>query len=178
MINLRNIKKLPDIQVNRLTRELASLRQQSSSVASTSSSASASISENPDYLSNYPLFGSSHPTPSRRHRSSSSLSTRSVSNTNGTINASVGISSNLSVSTAGLTESKSSGITPARDCTGARSLSHARESLSRQNSVVSTKPSGVPSPSLPASVTHGGSSPVALQHRQSSSIQQGHISGM
>lgn len=62
-------------QVNRLTRELSLLRQQTASVASTASSASNSYND-PVELHQHPS-GSSHQTPSR-HPSSSSLNSRGI----------------------------------------------------------------------------------------------------
>ncbi|KAL6238713.1 hypothetical protein BDW75DRAFT_200797 [Aspergillus navahoensis] len=61
--------------VNRLSRELTLLRHQTSSVASTASSTSTTLNEPPETLhgSTY-IAGPTHPTASRRHRSSSSLS--------------------------------------------------------------------------------------------------------
>lgn len=54
------------VQVNRLTRELTLLRQQTASVASTASSTSTGLTDS--------LEASVYPTSSRRHRSSSNLS--------------------------------------------------------------------------------------------------------
>ncbi len=63
-------------QVNRLTRELSALRAHSASVASTASSTSAGFLTEP--LDSSMLTGPTHPTPSRRHRSSSSVSRGSI----------------------------------------------------------------------------------------------------
>lgn len=57
---------IPHIQVNRLTRELTLLRQQTASVASTASSTSTGLTD--------PIEASVYPTSSRQHRSSSNLS--------------------------------------------------------------------------------------------------------
>ncbi|EAU34886.1 predicted protein [Aspergillus terreus NIH2624] len=58
-------------QVNRLSRELSLLRQQTASVASTTSSASTTpFNDSVEYLAN----PAAHPATTRRHRSSSSLS--------------------------------------------------------------------------------------------------------
>lgn len=64
-----------EAMVNRLSRELSLLRQQTASVASTTSSTSATLNDPVDGLhsSSY-LNASAYPTASRRHRSSSSLS--------------------------------------------------------------------------------------------------------
>jgi len=59
--------------VNRLTRELSALRAHSASVASTTSSATSGVHIDQD------MVGATHPTTSRRHRSSSSVSRNSVS---------------------------------------------------------------------------------------------------
>ena len=105
------------------------------------------------------------------------MSARSVNNSASTSNAHIGPRSNLLGSTGGATGSTTSGAAPARDSIGAASLSHARESLSRHNSLVSSKPSGPSSPFLASSI-YGDNMPVALQHRQSSSHQQGNIPGL
>lgn len=63
------------IQVNRLTRELTALRQQTASVASTTSSTSTTFNESGDPQHTPPYLSSAtHPIPSNRHRSSSSIS--------------------------------------------------------------------------------------------------------
>ncbi|KAE8351064.1 hypothetical protein BDV28DRAFT_137919 [Aspergillus coremiiformis] len=64
-----------EAMVNRLSRELSLLRQQTASVASTTSSTSTTLNDPLDVLhaSSY-LNSSAYPTVSRRHRSSSSLS--------------------------------------------------------------------------------------------------------
>lgn len=75
---------LIDVQVNRLTRELSALRAQSASVASNASQSSNSTTASllpvdiSDPNPTHQLIGATHPTPSRRHRSSSSLSARST----------------------------------------------------------------------------------------------------
>lgn len=75
------------VQVNRLTRELTALRAQTASVASNTSHSSTSTSASllpidiSDPNPTHQMTGATHPTPSRRHRSSSSLSTRSIPNT-------------------------------------------------------------------------------------------------
>lgn len=66
-----------------MTRELTALRAQSASVASNASSASAVSSsllpvDIGDLNPTHQMTGATHPTPSRRHRSSSSVSTRSI----------------------------------------------------------------------------------------------------
>ncbi|KAK3049403.1 hypothetical protein LTR09_009322 [Extremus antarcticus] len=77
-------EKEQEAVVNRLTRELTALRAQNASVASNHSHSSTSTSASllPIDISDpnpaHQLTGATHPTPSRRHRSSSSLSTRSI----------------------------------------------------------------------------------------------------
>lgn len=72
------LEKEQEAVVNRLTRELSALRAHSASVASTTSIASSATSgvlldpNDPAHAGS--LTGSLHPTPSRRHRSSSSVS--------------------------------------------------------------------------------------------------------
>nr|POF18539.1 hypothetical protein CFP56_63083 [Quercus suber] len=76
-------EKEQEAVVNRLTRELTALRAQSASVASNASHSSTSTSASllPVDISDpnpaHQLTGATHPTPSRRHRSSSSVSGRS-----------------------------------------------------------------------------------------------------
>jgi hypothetical protein len=65
------LEKEQEAAVNRLTRELSALRAHSASVASTASSATSNALLDPNDTSH---AGSVHPTPSRRHRSSSSVS--------------------------------------------------------------------------------------------------------
>ncbi|KAF3034844.1 hypothetical protein E8E11_002526 [Didymella keratinophila] len=74
------LEKEQEAVVNRLTRELSALRAHSASVASTTSSiASSALLDVTDPAgsaahSGAPLQGATHPTSSRRHRSSSSVS--------------------------------------------------------------------------------------------------------
>jgi hypothetical protein len=72
------LEKEQEAVVNRLTRELSALRAHSASVASTTSIASSAVSGallDPNDSSHAgSMTGSMHPTPSRRHRSSSSVS--------------------------------------------------------------------------------------------------------
>ena len=63
------LEKEQEAVVNRLTRELSALRAHSASVASTTSSAAESSATHAESLT-----GPTHPTSSRRHRSSSSVS--------------------------------------------------------------------------------------------------------
>ncbi|KAH8732389.1 hypothetical protein GQ44DRAFT_735309 [Phaeosphaeriaceae sp. PMI808] len=72
------LEKEQEAVVNRLTRELSALRAHSASVASTtsiaSSAASGALLDPSDPAHAASLASSMHPTPSRRHRSSSSVS--------------------------------------------------------------------------------------------------------
>jgi hypothetical protein len=72
------LEKEQEAVVNRLTRELSALRAHSASVASTtsiaSSAASGAMLDPNDSSHAGSMTGSMHPTPSRRHRSSSSVS--------------------------------------------------------------------------------------------------------
>lgn len=63
------LEKEQEAVVNRLTRELSALRAHSASVASTTSNATDSSAAHAEFLT-----GPMHPTSSRRHRSSSSVS--------------------------------------------------------------------------------------------------------
>ena len=63
------LEKEQEAVVNRLTRELSALRAHSASVASTTSNATDSSAAHAEFLT-----GHMHPTSSRRHRSSSSVS--------------------------------------------------------------------------------------------------------
>jgi hypothetical protein len=118
------LEKEQEAMVNRLTRELSLLRQQTASVNSTTSSAS-NLTE-PDGLHASPSLGSSTtPHVSRRQRSSSSLSSHTPA-TQGAQAASV------------------SGIAPSRDASHPlRSTDHSlpRTIRSREPSVTSRRPS-------------------------------------
>ncbi|RAL03413.1 uncharacterized protein BO80DRAFT_422879 [Aspergillus ibericus CBS 121593] len=87
-----------EAMVNRLSRELSLLRQQTNSVASTASSTSTTLNDSVDALHASPyIINTAHPTASRRHRSSSSLSSSYIPAVQGSRAGSV------------------SGIAPARD---------------------------------------------------------------
>ena len=170
--NLSGLRR--DVQVNRLTRELSLLRQQSASVASTTSSTSVGLADSTDHSANHLLSGASHPTPSRRHRSSSSLSTRSANTAATTASGLTGISGSTVGTTGGVAGSIVSGITPARDAPAQYSAYSRGEPLSRHNSVTSSRRSEASSPSLSSSLHQGDHFPNLLPHRQSTSSQQGH----
>lgn len=167
------LEKEQEAVVNRLTRELSLLRQQSVSVASTTSSTSTGLADSTDHSANHLLSGASHPTPSRRHRSSSSLSTRSANTAATTASGLTGMSGSTVGTTAGVAGSTISGITPARDVPAPYS-SYTRDALSRHNSITSSRRSEASSPSLSSSLHQGDHFPNLLPHRQSSSSQHGY----
>lgn len=155
--------------VNRLTRELSLLRQQTQSVASTTSSASTGLPDANDHSSNHLISGPSHPNPSRRHRSSSSLSTRSATTAATTATGATGQSVSAVSTTVGIAGSTVSGIAPARDNAAPYSL--ARDPLSRQSSVASRR-SEASSPSLSSSLYQGEHFPNLYGHRHTNSASQ------
>ena len=157
--------------MNRLTRELSLLRQQTASVASTTSSTSTGLPDSTDHSANHLISGPSHPTPSRRHRSSSSLSTRSMNTATTTASGLTGMSGGTVGTTGGIAGSTVSGIAPARDSALPRG-SNPRESLSRNGSVASRR-SGASSPSLASSLLQGDHFPNLYSHRQSNPSQSG-----
>lgn len=168
---LRSILVTEAIQVNRLQRELSLLRQQSISVASTASSTSTGLADPTDHSTNHLLSGASYPIPSRRHRSSSSLSTRSANTIATTTSGLTGMSGSTVGTTGGVAGSTISGITPARDVLGQYS-NYTREALSRHNSTTSSKRSETSSP-LSSSLHQGDHLPAAMSHRPSISSQTG-----
>lgn len=153
--------------MNRLTRELSLLRQQTASVASTTSSASTSVNDaiDPVHNSQY-LSGSAYPISARRHRSSSNLSARSVS---GSAHAGV---------TAGAMSGSVNSIAPSREA-GRPSTEMPRVSRSREASIASSRQSRTSSPSLSSSVHYPGehpphSHPSAHSHSHSHSRSLSH----
>lgn len=119
-----------------------------------------------DHNANHLLSGASHPTPSRRHRSSSSLSTRSA---NTAASGLTGISASTIGTTGGIAGSTSSGIAPARD--PVLNQIYPRETLSRHDSVASSRRSEASSPSLASSLQQGDHFSAYQSHRSS---QQGY----
>lgn len=140
-------------QVNRLTRELSLLRQQTTSVASTTSSTST-LNEPTDGIHASPSLGSStHSHSSRRQRSSSSLSSHTQA-APGSQAASV------------------TGIAPSRD-----SSHPSRTVRSRESSLTSRRPSigslsSFPHYSHSEQLSHYGS-PSVYPHRNS--VSQTHL---
>ncbi|OJD11779.1 hypothetical protein ACJ73_09471 [Blastomyces percursus] len=124
------LEKEQEAVVNRLTRELTLLRQQTASVASTASSTSTNLNDSSD---------PQHPAPSRRNRSSSNISSRSVAGaTSGVIAGGV-----TSIAPSRERDAPSSSSRPSLDIT--------RGSLSREASVTSRRQSGNASPLLSSS---------------------------
>ncbi|KAI4198838.1 MAG: hypothetical protein LQ346_002686 [Caloplaca aetnensis] len=158
------LEKEQEAVVNRLTRELSLLRQQTASVASTTSSTSTGFADSTDHNANHLMSGPSHPTPSRRHRSSSSLSTRSINTAATTASGYTGLSGSTVGTTGGVAGSTVSGIAPARDIHGVYPV-HA-QSLSRQNSTASSRRSQASSPSLSSSLLQSDHFPNLIPLRQ------------
>ena len=166
------LEKEQEAVVNRLTRELSLLRQQSASVASTTSSASTGLPEISDQNANHMISGTSHPTPSRRHRSSSSLSARSMTTAATTATGHTGLSGSTVGTTGGVSGSTISGIAPPRDATTHHQ--HQRDPLSRQSSGASRR-SEASSPSLSSSLYQGDHFPTLYSHRHTGSGSQAHL---
>ena len=163
------LEKEQEAVVNRLTRELTFLRQQTASVVSTTSSTSASTGITDSAVqteSGGPLLSSSssavHPIPtsSRRHRSSSNLSSRGTSVNSAA--ATAGSTINTPTGLAG------SGIAPPRDSSYSYNRSGG-DPPSRQSSVASRR-SDASSPSLSNTLLHVG----ADQHPFPASSHQRH----
>ncbi|KAL8692334.1 MAG: hypothetical protein Q9218_002627 [Villophora microphyllina] len=171
------LEKEQEAVVNRLTRELSLLRQQTASVASTTSSNSAGPVDPTDYNMNHLISGPTHPTPSRRHRSSSSLSTRSINTAATTTSGYTGLSGSTVGTTGGVAGSTISGVAPARDPYGYGPHPSHAQSLSRQNSTTSSRRSQASSPSLSSSLLQGDHFPNLVSHRHASSSQPPTSSG-
>lgn len=151
--------QLTCVQVNRLTRELTQLRQQSASVASSASSTSASHSEaiiDPSSVHLPPGASVVHsgPLPIRHRRSSSGTSAQGRNI--------------LGTSATNVVPVIPSSTTPSQ-----ASIERAREGLSRQNSITSTRRSRASSPAQPSWVNLE-SLPPHYQHRQSLSSYHQH----
>lgn len=148
------------LQVNRLTRELSLLRQQTASVASTASSTST-MNDPIDGFHTSPSLGSStHTHSSRRQRSSSSLSSHTAAQ------------GSQAASVTGIAPSRETSI-PSRS----NDTSHPRTVRSREPSLTSRRPSIGSIPSHPQyshgdQFTHYGS-PSIYPHRNS--VSQTHL---
>ncbi|PKY02847.1 hypothetical protein P168DRAFT_291954 [Aspergillus campestris IBT 28561] len=151
-----------EAMVNRLSRELSQLRQQTASVASTASSASAAPNDPIDTHHTSPYLGTPATPASRRHRSSSSLSSSYIPAVQGSRTGSI------------------SGIAPSRD-TGLPSQrpgEHSRSGRSREPSFTSPRPLEGASASLSSSgqqmesLPHHASGPHAPYSHRSSLSQQ------
>ncbi|KAK4993594.1 hypothetical protein LTR50_000204 [Elasticomyces elasticus] len=175
------LEKEQEAVVNRLTRELSTLRaQHSASVASNASHSSTSTSASflpvdpSDPNPTHQITGPTHPTPSRRHRSSSSVSTRSI-NTPSTSVSSVGGTTGLST-VGGTASVPIGGISQASaDRTAAAAGGGVGPSTrSRQSSVTASGTSTPARMPLDAGYPHGYHQPVpahgyTLPHRPSMS---------
>ena len=141
-------------QVNRLTRDLSTLRQQLAATSSTASSISTSYIDQVGSHVNHGALGSDRPVPSR-HRSSSSLGAGGVSTS---------IKSNPSGSPGFL------GMLTAQDSTGGPLISRGTEALSRHDSIASSRRS-----ELSSLLAQNDPFSMPLSHRQS---QQSHAPRM
>ncbi|OOQ85389.1 hypothetical protein PEBR_26311 [Penicillium brasilianum] len=154
------LEKEQEAMVNRLTRELSLLRQQTTSVASTASSTST-LNEPADGFHTSPSLGSStHTHSSRRQRSSSSLSSHTAAQ------------GSQAASVTGIAPSRETSI-PSRS----NDTSHPRPVRSREPSLTSRRPSIGSIPSHPQyshgdQFTHYGS-PSIYPHRNS--VSQTHL---
>ncbi|KAK3070718.1 hypothetical protein LTR53_009971 [Teratosphaeriaceae sp. CCFEE 6253] len=176
-------EKEQEAVVNRLTRELTALRAQSASVASNASHSSTSTSASllpidiSDPNPTHQMTGATHPTPSRRHRSSSSVSSRSMhtpssapaagrSNTNNSTQVHTG--STVSVPASGMSQAS------------ADRAAAARASLSRQPSITASGSSTPARQSLDTARHAGQSSGTlyTLPHRPSLSRDPSYASSM
>lgn len=135
---------------------------QNASVVSNTSSTSAGLPDTAD--TNHLLSGPSHPAPSqRRHqRSSSSTSTRSITAvTNASISTVGGISGSITSGAPSSTADRTRGNVPRHDS--------IPQTLSRQNSMTSSRPSGASSPaplsSAQSSYQHPEPFPYFYQQR-------------
>ncbi|KAK3672963.1 hypothetical protein LTR78_007073 [Recurvomyces mirabilis] len=172
-------EKEQEAVVNRLTRELTALRAQSASVASNASHSSTSTTASllpidiSDPNPNHQMTGPTHPTPSRRHRSSSSVSGRSIPTPSTSVSApGSGIAqagSTASVPIAG--QSQASADRAAAAAGGS--------TLSRQPSVSASGASTPARQSLDITRHHGGppsATLYTLPHRPSLSRETSHVS--
>ncbi|GLI82156.1 hypothetical protein PoHVEF18_010558 [Penicillium ochrochloron] len=154
------LEKEQEAMVNRLTRELSLLRQQTASVASTASSTST-MNDPIDGFHTSPSLGSStHTHSSRRQRSSSSLSSHTAAQ------------GSQAASVTGIAPSRETSI-PSRS----NDTSHPRTVRSREPSLTSRRPSIGSIPSHPQyshgdQFTHYGS-PSIYPHRNS--VSQTHL---
>lgn len=167
-------EKEQEAVVNRLTRELTALRAQSASVASNVSVSSNSTSASllpvdiSDPNPTHQMVGATHPTPSRRHRSSSSVSTRSI-NTPSTNVLQAG-SNITNLSTQAQSGAPASmpmhGVSQASAERAAAAAGHTREPLSRQPSI-SASGRSTPARHSMEIPRHGGGTLYTLPHRPS-----------
>lgn len=152
------LEKEQEAVVNRLTRELSLLRQQTASVASTASSASNSHNDPGDYQ--HPS-SSSHPTPSR-HPSSSSLNSRGIPSGTSHLNTPPGT---IAGSVNSIALSRDSGTASS----SRPPLDLVRGSTGREASVAALHQSGRVSPSLSSSSVQYRENMQSPQHSRSQS---------
>ncbi|OBT62338.1 hypothetical protein VE03_08454 [Pseudogymnoascus sp. 23342-1-I1] len=173
------LEKEQEAVVNRLTRELSLLRAaQNASVVSNTSSTSerAGLPDASDHHSNHLLSGPSHPLPStrRHHRSSSAASARSIAAASAA-STTAGVAGSLASVYAPSTSERTRGTLPRHDST-TQSLS-----LSRQNSITSSRRSGASSPAPPLTSGSSYQHPEFATHtyplRPSFSSQHRELSG-
>ncbi|KAK4553526.1 hypothetical protein LTR86_009322 [Recurvomyces mirabilis] len=172
-------EKEQEAVVNRLTRELTALRAQSASVASNASHSSTSTTASllpidiSDPNPNHQMTGPTHPTPSRRHRSSSSVSGRSIPTPSTTVSA-----TSSGIAQAGNTASVP--IAGQSQASADRAAAAAGGStLSRQPSVSASGASTPARQSLDLARHHGGPTQgtlYTLPHRPSLSRETSHAS--
>ncbi|KAK4547792.1 hypothetical protein LTR36_000750 [Oleoguttula mirabilis] len=166
-------EKEQEAVVNRLTRELTALRAQSASVASNTSHSSNSTSASllpidiSDPNPTHQMTGATHPTPARRHRSSSSVSNRSIPTPSTSLSTTGSSITNTStqVQAGSTTGAPVGGISQA----SADRAAAAGSSLSRQPSVTASGTSTPARQSLDIA-RHGGQTPgtlFTLPHRPS-----------
>ncbi|EER29641.1 hypothetical protein CPC735_073230 [Coccidioides posadasii C735 delta SOWgp] len=144
------MEKEQEAVVNRLTRELSLLRQQTASVASTASSASTNVNDLADHQQGPILYN-----PRSRNRSSSTLSSRSFA---GATSLPIG-------SVSGITPSREGGA-PSR-----QSLDYHRGNASHEPSIASRAPSGHASPALSSSFQQHGEHFMPSSHPHSHSYR-------
>ncbi|TKA73189.1 hypothetical protein B0A55_07103 [Friedmanniomyces simplex] len=160
-------EKEQEAVVNRLTRELTALRAQSASVVSnTSQSSTSTFADISDPNPTHQMTGATHPTPSRRHRSSSSVSSRSMHTPSTNITNSGHTNNSTQAAHTGSTASVPAG---GMSQASADRAAAARASLSRQPSITTSGASTPARQSLDIA-RHTGQTPgtlYTLPHRPS-----------
>ncbi|KAJ5666985.1 hypothetical protein N7462_011394 [Penicillium macrosclerotiorum] len=158
------LEKEQEAMVNRLTRELSLLRQQTASVASTTSSTSTPHDPADGVHASPALSSSTYSHSSRRQRSSSSLSSHTAAQ------------GSQAASVTGIAPSRDS-IMPSRSTDYSHSHSHTRSNRSREPSLTARRPSvgslSSFTQSSHAEPLHYGNSPSIYPHRNS--VSQTHL---